>query len=121
MPWQWALLPFLIFFGFLLQNSIEMAISCAMFWMIDGTGVNFIRIELQQLARWPDYVYPTALRSILTFVFPILLIGSGPVRFLFDPTDFWPFLEAIGFLFLFWVLLSFFWQLGLRAYESASS
>jgi len=120
-PWQWAVLPLLILFGFLLQNAIEMVVSCAMFWMIDGTGINFLRIELQQMARWPDQMYPWALRNLLTFVFPILLIGSGPVRWLYDPTDFIPFLEGIGFLLLFWAGLGIFWRLGLRAYESASS
>jgi len=119
--WQWAALPWLILFGFLLQNSLEMFVSCVMFWMIDGTGINFMRVELQQLARWPDQMYPWALRGALTFIFPILLIGSGPVRWLYNPSDYLPMLEGFGFLLLFWVLLAFFWQMGLRAYESASS
>ncbi|OGH00963.1 MAG: hypothetical protein A2600_03710 [Candidatus Lambdaproteobacteria bacterium RIFOXYD1_FULL_56_27] len=120
-PLAWVCLPFAVVGGFLLQNAIEMFLSCAMFWMMDGTGINFIRVELQQLARWPDFVYPRLLRSSLTLVLPVLLIGSGPVRFLLDPTDGWPLVWLVGFLGLFWLLLGFFWRLGLKAYESASS
>lgn len=120
-PLEWAMLPFLIFLGFLLQNSIEMLISCGMFWMIDGTGVNFIRVEFQQLARWPDFVYPRLLRGALIWVLPVLLIGSAPVRFLFDQGDYFPLLGMILAIPVFWALIALFWRLGLRAYESASS
>lgn len=120
-PLDWALLPLLIILGFLLQNSIEMLISCAMFWMIDGTGVNFIRVEFQQLARWPDFVYPRLLRGFLIWMVPVLLIGSAPVRFLFDKTDYFPLLGLLGAIPIFWALIALFWQLGLKAYESASS
>ncbi|OFZ74633.1 MAG: hypothetical protein A3K03_12880, partial [Bdellovibrionales bacterium RIFOXYD1_FULL_44_7] len=119
--WAWIALPFGIVLGFLLQNSLEMLFSCAMFWMIDGTGVNFIRIEFQQLARWPDFVYPSMLRGALTYLVPVLLIGSAPVRFLLAPSDFWPILGLVVFLLFFWALLGFFWRMGLLAYESASS
>ncbi|MDT8445342.1 MAG: ABC-2 family transporter protein [bacterium] len=120
-PLDWALLPPLIFAGFLLQNSIEMMISCGMFWMIDGSGVNFIRIELQQLARWPDFVYPRYLRGLLMWVLPILLTGSAPVRFIFDRADRTPLIVMLFAIPLFWALTAYFWQRGLKAYESASS
>ena len=117
----WCALPFLLFLGFLLQNAIEMVISCSMFWMLEGSGVNFIRMELQQLARWPDFIYNKIVSRILMTVLPILLIGSAPVRFLFNINDWIPFLGmGLGIL-LFWGILSFVWKLGLASYESASS
>ena len=117
----WCALPFLLLLGFLLQNAIEMVISCSMFWMLEGSGVNFVRMEMQQLARWPDFIYNKIVSRILMTVLPILLIGSAPVRFLFNINDWIPFMGmGLGIL-LFWGILSFIWQLGLASYESASS
>ena len=118
---DWCALPFLLFMGFLLQNAIEMVISCSMFWMLEGTGVNFVRMEMQQLSRWPDFIYNKIVSRILMTVLPILLIGSAPVRLLFNINDWIPFLGmGLGIL-LFWGILSLLWQIGLSTYESASS
>ena len=118
---SWFLLPLLISLGFLLQIAIELVISCSMFWMLEGTGINFLRMEMQQLARWPDFIYNSIVRRILTLIIPLLLIGSAPVRFLFDPADWTPLAGMIIALFILIGLLSVTWNAGLRAYESASS
>jgi len=118
---DWCALPFLLVLGFLLQNAIEMVISCSMFWMLEGSGVNFVRMELQQLARWPDFIYNKIVSRILMTILPILLIGSAPIRFLFNANDWLPFLGMGLAILLFWGVLRFVWQLGLASYESASS
>ncbi|MDH5560523.1 MAG: ABC-2 family transporter protein [Deltaproteobacteria bacterium] len=118
---SWMILPFLVFMGFFLQNSIELVISCSMFWMLEGTGINFLRIELQQLSRWPDFIYQSFVRRILTLILPILLIGSAPARFLFDFNDIYPLLGMGLAIIFFWIILKFTWAAGLKAYESASS
>lgn len=118
---SWMILPFLLILGFLLQNAIEMVICCSMFWMLEGSGVNFVRMELQQLARWPDFIYHKTVSKILMTILPILLIGSAPVRFLFDSEDWLPFFGLVLGILVFWSLLSFCWRLGLASYESASS
>lgn len=117
----WTLLPFLIILGFILQNSIELVIACSMFWMLEGTGINFLRMELQQLARWPDFIYGAFVYRFLTVLLPILLIGSAPVRFLFNYNDFFPMIGMGVSILVFWSFLSIAWSAGLRAYESASS
>lgn len=120
-PLSWFLLPLLILLGFVLQNAIELVISCSMFWMLEGTGINFLRMEMQQLARWPDFIYNSIIRRILTLLIPLLLIGSAPVRFLFDPTDWFPIGGMILAIFFLIALLRITWSAGLGAYESASS
>ncbi len=115
----WCALPFLLILGFLLQNAVEMVICCSMFWMLEGTGINFVRMEMQQLARWPDFIYNKIVSRVLMTVLPILLIGSAPVRFLYNYNDWFPFL-CMGFAILvFWSFLRFIWQIGLTTYESA--
>ncbi len=120
-PLAWGLLPFFLLFAFLLQSAIDLLIATSMFWMLEGTGMNFLRMEFQQMSRWPDFIYPGLFRNLFSFGVPILLIGSGPIRFLFNPNDFIPFVAMLGACFLLWVLVALFWKKGLRAYESASS
>ncbi|MDX2472009.1 MAG: ABC-2 family transporter protein [SAR324 cluster bacterium] len=117
----WVMLPFLVAVAFLLQSAIDVILATTMFWMLEGTGMNFLRIELQQLSRWPDFIYPDIFRKFLSLGLPVLLIGSGPVRFLLEASDFIPLLVMLALLVLFLIFLSFLWKKGLRAYESASS
>ena len=49
---QWLIIPPLIILGFTLFVIIEFCLSVAMFWTIEGWGINFLRMQLQQLARW---------------------------------------------------------------------
>ncbi len=120
-PVGWVMLPFLLLIAFLLQSAIDLILATTMFWMLEGTGMNFLRIELQQLSRWPDFIYPGIFRKLLTLGLPVLLIGSGPVRFLLNGSDFMPLLIMVVLLVVFLAFLSFLWEKGLRAYESASS
>ncbi len=117
----WLLLPFCILLGLVLASSLDMVIASSMFWMLEGTGINFLRIELQELSRWPDFIYGSITSRILTIVVPILLIGSAPVRFLFDHSDWLPLLGLGVAIIVVWVVLHFVWNAGLNLYESASS
>ncbi|MBF0352731.1 MAG: ABC-2 family transporter protein [SAR324 cluster bacterium] len=118
---SWVVLVPSIVMGFLLLSILEMTIACSMFWMLEGTGINFLRIELQQLSRWPDFIYGSVARRLLTWVIPVLMIGNPAAKFLMDVHDFIPMIFMGIMTALVWGFLNFFWQLGLRTYESASS
>ncbi len=118
---SWLLLPLLVLLSLLLLTSIEILFSMLMFWTVESFGINFLRMQLQQIARWPDFIYQDFGRRLFTFAVPILLVGSAPVRFLFDPGD-WKGLVGAGVsLLLVWLLIGLAWQKGLKSYESASS
>ncbi len=117
----WIILPFLIVLAFILTGLIETIIACGMFWMIEGTGINFLRMQLQQVSRWPDFIYSGFIRKILTFVIPILLIFNAPNRFIFDHTDWWPLAGMIAAIAIAWTILQVVWKFCLDSYESASS
>lgn len=117
----WIVLPFGIMFGFILAASLDMLIACGMFWMLEGVGINFLRMELQELSRWPDFIYGAIVGRLLTVVVPILLIGNAPTRFLFDQHDWGPLLGMVVAILIIWGLLQIVWKFGLLAYESASS
>ena len=59
---DWVLLFPLMVAGFALMVLIEIILTCLMFWMIEGQSINFLRMEFQKLARWPDYIYPLMVR-----------------------------------------------------------
>lgn len=118
--WGWFVLPFLILLSFTLFVSLEILISMSMFWVIESFGINFIRIQFQNLARWPDFVYHYWMRKLLTFLFPVLLLGSAPIYFLKNPNDWGLLALQIFTLPIIWKLIHLFWKLGLKKYDSAA-
>jgi len=118
---SWLLLPVLVIAGFTIQVLVEILVAIGMFWMIDGTALNFVRIQLQTISKWPDTLYQSYLKRFFTVVVPVLLIGSAPVHYLIDSSRVNLLIIMIGFLILLPILISFAWRQGLRKYESASS
>lgn len=119
--WQWLLLPPLILLGLGLLVSIEILLCMSMFWTVESMGVNFLRMQLQKVARWPDFIYGFYAQKFFGFAIPVLLVGSAPVHFLKDPAHWQGLAWTFVLLAVLWGLILFFWRLGLRSYESASS
>lgn len=78
-------------------------------------------MQLQQVSRWPDYIYQRTIKKVFTIAFPILVIGSAPVRFLYDNKLYENILLLIGAIIIFYFLLLKLWDIALRRYDSASS
>lgn len=117
----WVFLPALVFLGLVLLVSVEVLLSMTMFWTIESFGINFLRMQLQQLARWPDFIYRFYARKFFSLIVPILLVASAPVRFLLDRSEWQLLLLMLAMILASWILIGFFWKIGLRNYESASS
>ena len=64
---SFALVPAFVLLALTLIVSIEIVLALAMFWTIDAWGINLIRIQLQSLARWPDFVYIYSFQKFFTF------------------------------------------------------
>lgn len=120
-PFDWVLVPPLIALGLGLLVVIEFILSTSMFWLTDGIGINFLRMQMQQLARWPNFIYQGAVRKFLTVFLPILLVGSGPVHFLLDKNRWQLLASMVVALTVLTGLLLVIWRVGLRRYDSASS
>ena len=119
--WAWLAIPPLVVLSFALLVAIEVLISTAMFVTIDGTGINFLRMQMQQVARWPDFVFSPLPRRVMTYAVPLLVIGNAPVRFLFDPGDTLLLLWMLPLLAGVLALNSWLWRWALAGYSSASS
>lgn len=122
LPWYaWMLLPIFALLGIMLRALIELTLAMGMFWIIDGTPINFLRIHLQSISRWPDFAYVPTVRRFFIGILPVLLISSAPVHFLLEG-HIWPLLPAMAVAFVVcFFLIRVLWRLGLRRYESASS
>ena len=118
---SWLMLPLLLILSLALLVVLEFILSTSMFWVTDGLGINFLRMQFQQLARWPNFVYQSLTRKVLTFVIPILLIGSAPVHFLIDHSQYKALIYLVFALIIGLFILSNLWKIGLRRYDSASS
>lgn len=119
--WQWFATPFLIIMACTLWFSIEMTFATLMFWAEETTGINFMRMQMQQISRWPDFVYLPVYRHLFIFVVPLLLIFSGPVHLLYHDES-WALGFLLFFMAIFWCfILVKFWNFSMRRYESASS
>jgi ABC-2 type transport system permease protein len=119
--WGWLAIPPLLLLSFALLVAIEVLVSTAMFVTIDGTGINFLRMQMQQVSRWPDFVFSPLPRRVMTVAVPLLVIGNAPVRFLFDPGDTALLLWMVPALGVVLALNSWLWRRALRGYSSASS
>lgn len=118
---SWLLLPILTVSAFTLSTAIGILISMSMFWTIESFGINFLRMQLQQLSRWPDFIYQSMSRRFFSFVLPVLLIGSTPIKFLIDNRTWLDLLIMHAFIVLIFLVIHYLWKKGLASYESASS
>lgn len=119
--WAWLALPPLLLLSFALLVALEVLLATAMFVTVDGTGINFLRMQFQTLSRWPDFVYSPWPRRVFTFLVPVLAIGNAPVRFLFDPRDSLLLLALVPMLGIVLAANAWLWRRALDGYSSASS
>ena len=118
---SWIMLPFCLILALSLFVFIEFSLSACMFWTTDGNGINFLRMQIQQVARWPQHIYLGAMRKLFTVVVPILVVGSYPVEFLLDSQKWYLMIYFIITLIVSIVLAHVIWTYALRHYDSASS
>jgi ABC-2 type transport system permease protein len=118
---SWILLPILVLLGFTLLASLEFIVSSLMFYMIEGIGINFLRMQIQNISRWPDFIFSPIPRKIFTLAIPALIIGSAPVKFLFDNNQWMLLVYLVLANLLSLLALMYIWPRALSKYESASS
>ena len=117
----WVALPFFLLSSFALIVAIEVLVAMSMFWIIESFGINFLRMQLQNIARWPDFIFRYGARKFFTIFLPVLLAGNIPVKIMFGDIHPLNFGFVVLALIVIGLVTKFFWHRGLRSYESASS
>ena len=114
----WLSFPFLVIIGLSLMLGLEVLISIINFFTIEGGAVNQLRIQVQHLQRWPDFIYK---RNYLLWILPFVAVTSIPVRSILDFSYFsWLLIMTLGSCLL-WTFIVFVWPRFLVFYKSPSS
>ena len=80
------------------------------------------RLNLQQFAKNPDFIYGAKARFLLTRVVPLCLVTTAPVEWVVSGSSWWPSaLWMSGLCVPIWLAAFWIWNKGLLRYESASS
>ncbi|MCI5064226.1 ABC-2 family transporter protein [bacterium] len=120
-PLSWCMLPLLVLLSLALLITMEILLSAAMFWTVENDGINFLRMQVQSVGRWPDFIYQYLFQKLFSVFIPILLVTSAPVHYLLQTRGeevlFFLLAALLGMLFL----VSKVWRYALLRYESASS
>jgi ABC-2 type transport system permease protein len=117
----WIFLPLTILLSFIVLILLEFILSTSMFWTVGGVGINFLRMQMQSVSRWPDYVYSKWPRRILIFLIPILMVGNPAVKFLLNPTQWQHLIGLLTAIVLLSLVLLKLWNKAIKQYDSASS
>lgn len=117
----WVLLPFVIIFAGVFVSTLLILITLLSFWTVQGLGLNYLRYQVSQFVFWPDFVFQNKIRFLLLYLIPILMVASGPVRFLLNFHDYQMFGTMIITFILMLFLIKIVWNQGLKNYSSASS
>lgn len=123
-PWtagQVAAFVGLLGVGAFLHYAVHMLMILPVFWIQQGASLHTIFYSFQRFMERPDRIFSGWVRKVLVSVAPFALMASFPARLLIDGLD-W---ATLGHLLLvtglFFAALVVVWNLGLRAYSSASS
>ena len=116
-------IAFLISFclGILILYSLELVVSCLVFWYKNFSVGGWLCNELTKYSRRPDSIYSGVLRKLLFSFFPMAMISSFPARILIFGPDFYMLLTQVFITALSLLLTVFVWNRGLIRYDSASS
>lgn len=117
----WCAFPLVFLCSLGLHFLVELAVIMGCFWTGGGDGINFLRIQGQQLQRWPGFIYPERFGRFFTWYVPVLATTTLSVQFLLDPSRWMNIVFLVLALFVFWIVDGALWARGLRRYESASS
>lgn len=109
--------------GLILRVGLEIIVGTLMFITIEGEAVNIFRLNLQQFAKQPGFIYTGPMHVLLFYVFPLALITTMPAQWIYDHEP--GFLKVLILMtcltIITWMMVTKVWKWGIDRYESASS
>jgi ABC-2 type transport system permease protein len=107
--------------GLVLLATVWSAMSFLAFWLQSVSPIGAVYLNLVEAGRYPLVFFPAAVRTFLTFVFPVAFATTFPVQALSGDLSWWPILGGVGLSVVGVTLLRVLWRRGLLTYASASS
>jgi ABC-2 type transport system permease protein len=111
----------LVLCGIVLLTAVWSALSFLAFWLQSVNGIGFVYLGLLEAGRYPLGFFPVAVRSFLTFAFPVAFATTFPVQALSGELGWSPVLLGVLLAVVAQGLVRVVWRRGLLTYASASS
>jgi ABC-2 type transport system permease protein len=112
---------FLTIFSAVLYYFLTVITVIPAFWATRLSAITDFMNRAVQFAKYPSGVFSNTLRTLLSTVFPIIVISYFPVRTLFYPPQISYIIYMVGITFLFGYIARALWRWGEKNYGSASS
>ncbi|HZX02581.1 ABC transporter permease [Kribbella sp.] len=107
--------------GLVLLTSVWSALSFLAFWLQSVNSIGIVFLSLVEAGRYPLVFFPVAVRTFLTFAFPVAFATTFPVRALAGDLGWSPVALGVGLSVLAVLLVRVVWRRGVLTYSSASS
>jgi len=119
--WQGLLFTFTMFLGGLMIYAVWLMISTGSFWFINMGNLIEVFESLYQAGRWPVGIYPSWLRTSLTFLVPVAFAVTVPAEALIGRLTPLTVLGALALTIFLMVAARLVWRVGLKNYTGASA
>lgn len=119
--WQALAFGLTLLAGGIIVYSFWLILATCSFWFIRTENILVIFQAMYQAGRWPVTIYPSWLRTTLTFLVPIALAVTVPAQALTGRLDGQTLLGTLLLAMLFWLAARWFWRFGIRYYSGASA
>jgi ABC-2 type transport system permease protein len=119
--WQALVFLAVLWMGGLMIYSFWLILTSTVFWLIRVWELVNLFEGLYAAGRWPVGIYPTWLRTGLTFLVPVAFAVTIPAEALTRRLTPLTLLGAAALTILFMTLARLVWKLGVRSYSGASA
>ncbi|MFD2077588.1 ABC-2 type transport system permease protein [Actinopolymorpha cephalotaxi] len=107
--------------GTVLLAGVWCAMSFSAFWIQSVNPIGMLYTSLAESGRYPLVFFPFAVRTFLTFVFPVAFASTLPAQALHGGVGWLPVVGGVALTAVVVALVRAQWRRGLRSYASASS
>jgi ABC-2 type transport system permease protein len=107
--------------GLVLLTAVWSAMSFLAFWLQSVNPIGFVFLSLVEAGRYPLVFFPVAVRTFLTFAFPVAFATTFPVQALSGDLGWGTVAVGVGLAVVAMLLVRLLWRRGLLTYSSASS
>ncbi len=111
----------LILNGVLLCYVLQMLMIIPVFWTHSRRGFIDLFYSMSLALERPHQIYQGWMKVLFTSVLPFALIASFPATLFFRGWNVTDLIHLMVITILAWVIMLFFWNVGLKSYSSASS
>lgn len=118
---QLVVYPLMLIVATVLYSFLQLIFIIPVFWIQSPNGLGNLFYTMAHSMERPVQVYKGTTRFIFTFVLPFGMMTTYPASAVLSEDPWILLWLQLGVAFIFWVILQFFWKLGLRNYTSASS